>query len=377
MDIVGIGALNIDYIKAMPWKLSNNTLHILHQDFAPGCEEWVSNEDIIQRIHEIGTTEFDYTGPGGSAFNTIRCIAQMNLGFSLGYIGIAGTSSNKCDLRAHITKNAIDPTYIFDSNNPTSKCISLYWPRERARGLRTSPGVDKELEVKLSDPKLQEDIAHYLANAKWVHLTSFMNQEVLAQVTQILKNAKRENSSLIISFDPGSEYCRNPTLQVKEAMNLSDYLFLNWNEFCQLSGFTNKRKAKTGEQPEKEGAMHIFSTLQCTEATIIVKSSRSIRFFQSLQGKVISRRYWQVPLLPHEIVDDTGAGDVFAAGFIGTSLIPALSFDMKTAMLLCTRLVKAKLGFTGCDGEKIYEQIVQHVLNEIQRREGTNSGNIQ
>ncbi len=376
MDIIGIGALNIDYIKAMPWTLSNSNLRALHQNFQPGREEWVSNENIIQHIHEIGTTEFDYMGPGGSAFNTIRCIAQMNLGFSLGYIGIAGAPSSECDLRSHITKNAIDSTYVFDSKHPTGKCISLYWPGERARGLRTSPGVDKELEVKLADPKLQEDIVHYLAKARWVHLTSFINQDVLAQVTQILKRAKRENSSLTISFDPGSEYCRNLTSQVKEAIRLSDYLFLNWDEFCQLSDFKNTRKAKMGKQSEKELAMHIFNTLQCNNATIIVKSSRSIRFFQSFQGKIISRRYWQVPLLPPSIVDDTGAGDVFAAGFIGTSLIPALGFDMKTIMLLCTRLVKAKLGFTGCDGEKIYEQIVQQVLNEIQRKESTNISNV-
>src|SRR5437763_2662682 len=180
MDIIGIGALNIDYIKAMPWRSSpSQWLRTLRQDFEPGREEWVNNDDIVQYLARIGTTEFDYIGPGGSAFNTIRCIAQMNLGFKLGYIGIAGVPSDECDLRVHLAKNAIDSTYIFDSSNPPGKCISLYWPRERSRGLRTSPGVDKELEAKLADPQLPEAVARSIAAARWVHLTSFVSQGCL------------------------------------------------------------------------------------------------------------------------------------------------------------------------------------------------------
>jgi len=43
-------------------------------------------------------------------------------------------------------------------------------------------------------------------------------------------------------------------------------------------------------------------------------------------------------------------------------------------MLLCTQLVKARLGFTGCDGGKVYEKIVQQVFDEIQRKESMNPG---
>lgn len=377
MDIIGIGALNIDYIKAMPWSLSSShRLRTLHQDFEPGYEQWDSNDNILRYIHEIGTAEFDYMGPGGSAFNTTRCIAQMNLGLRLGYIGIAGASSDECDLQTHIAKNAIDSTYVFASANPSGKCISLYWPGERARGLRTSPGTDKELETRLADPDLQEEIARYLAKARWVHLTSFIHQGVLAHVTQIVKSAKRENSALLVSFDPGSEYCRHPTPHVTDMIGLSDYLFLNWYEFCQLGDLKKKKKAKIGANTEKELAAHIFREYRCHNATLIVKHSRSIRFFQSFQSRIISRRYWQVPLLPPSIVDDTGAGDIFAAGFIAAHLIPALRFDMRTTMLLCTQLVKAKLGFTGCDGGKVYEKIVQQVFDEIQRKESMNPGNM-
>lgn len=377
MDIIGIGALNIDYIKAMPWSLSpSHRLHTLRQDFEPGREEWVSNDNITQRIRKIGTTEFDYMGPGGSAFNTIRCIAQMNLGLRLGYIGIAGAPSKECDLQAHIAKNAIDSTYIFNSTNPAGKCISLYWPRERTRGLRTSPGVDRELEIKLADPHLREEIAHYIARARWVHLTSFIDQEVLTQVTQILKSAKRENPTLLISFDPGSEYCRNPTPQVKDAISLSDYLFINWNEFCQLGGYEEAREVKRGRTAEKEIAFDISNMFLFTGSMVVMKSYRSIRFFRLFQNRITSRHYRQVPLLPPFIVDDTGAGDIFTAGFIAAHLVPALSFDVRTTMLICTRLVKAKLGFTGCDGETVYAKIVQQVLDKIQQRESINFGNL-
>jgi hypothetical protein len=198
----------------------------------------------------------------------------------------------------------------------------------------------------------------------------------LAHFTQILKQARQENPSLIISFDPGSEYCRNPTQHVKDAICLSDYLLLNWNEFHQLGNYQKGGKVKRGRTAEKEIAADIFATFECRGATIIVKSSNSIRFFQLFKDTVLFRRFWQVPLLAPSIVDDTGAGDVFIAAFISANLIPALSFDMRTTMLLCSRLVKTKLKIIGCDAGEAYAKIVRQVLEEIDRAESTNLANL-
>lgn len=370
MDIIGIGALNIDYIKSMPWFLSHST-GILRQEFEPGREEWVTNENISQRIHQIGTSEFDI-GPGGSAFNTIRCLAQLGLGLKIGYIGIAGLPSDGCDLKEHLSRHSIDSTWVYSSSNPSGKCISLYWPRDRSRGLRTAPGVDGELAAKLSDLTTQTEITNYVAKAKWVHLTSFVNQECLSLIVGILKKAKAANQHLIISFDPGSEYCRNPTAPIKEAIRISDYLFLNWKEFCQLAGYEEANQLKRGKVNENEIASNLFMSLNGPKVMIVLKSYNSTRFFQIFRSKILVRRFWQIPLSPLFVRDDTGAGDIFAAGLISSQFIPALSFDMRTAILLCSRLVKSKLKVIGCDAELDYQKALNNTFEEIRLREGLN-----
>jgi sugar/nucleoside kinase (ribokinase family) len=373
MDVIGIGALNIDYIKSMPWTLPlSHHVRALRQEFEPGKEVWITHENIRKRIHKIGIASFDYIGPGGSAFNTIRCLAQLNLDLKLGYVSVVGAPSDGCNLKEHIAKHSIDSSYIFDSDSPSGNCVSLYWPSEQSRGIKTASGANDELEAKLSDPETQVKLTKYIAMAKWVHLTSFVNQGCLSQVILLLKNAKLENPSLIISFDPGSEYCSNPTPQVKEAIKISDYLFVNWREFCQLAGHEETQDQKRGRSIEKDIASDIFNRFQCSGLMIVVKTYNSTRLFQIFGDSALSRHYGQSPLLPSSIKDDTGAGDVFTAGFIGARLTPALKFDLRTTMELCTRLAKTKLRMIGCDAGTVYEEILEQVIEEIDLKENMN-----
>lgn len=238
MDVIGIGAINIDYIKSMSFWESFTSPY--RDEFEPGVEHFRSNETIEEKIEFIGKHEFDYIGPGGSAFNTIRCLAQFELDFKLGFIGVVGSPSDKCNLNDYITKYLIDSTYVFKSDNPSGKCISLYWKGSGSRSLMTAPGANDELKTKLLDKAMQDELSSYVAEAKWVHLTSLVDPESFAQIVEILKNAKTKNRSLIISFDPGSKYCSDPTNPVKEAIKISDYIFLNWKEFLDLPRATKK-----------------------------------------------------------------------------------------------------------------------------------------
>lgn len=370
MDVIGIGALNIDYIKSMSWTLPlSHHARALRQEFEPGKEEWVTHENIRKRIHKIGIAAFDYIGPGGSAFNTIRCLAQLNLDLKLGYVSVVGAPSDGCDLKEHIAKHSIDSNYIFDSDSPSGNSVSLYWPREQSRGIKTASGANDELEAKLSEPETQVKLTKYIAMAKWVHLTSFVNQGCLSQVILLLKYVKLENPSLIISFDPGSEYCRNPTSQVQEAIKISDYLFVNWREFCQLAAHEEMQDQKRGRSIEKDIAYDIFNTFQCSGLKIVVKSYNSTRFFQIFGNSAQSRYYGQPPLLPSVIKDDTGAGDVFTSGFIGAHLTQTLNFDITETMELCSRLVKTKLRMIGCDAGTVYEEVLHQVIEEIDLKE--------
>jgi len=180
------------------------------------------------------------------------------------------------------------------------------------------------------------------------------------------------NQQLVLSFDPGSEYCRNPTDIVKEAIGISDYLFLNWKEFRQLGNYEEAQQLKGGKVDEKEIAFNLFESFHGPKLMVVLKTYNSTRFFQMFRNTVIARRFWQIPLLPFSIRDDTGAGDVFAAGFIASQFIPALSFDMRTTILFSSRLVKAKLKIVGCDAESEYQKVLDQTVEEIRIKEGSN-----
>lgn len=368
MDVIGIGFLNIDYIKSMPW-LPSHATQLLHQEFEPGKEETLSDENISQRIRKIGTAGFDYIGPGGSAFNTIRCIAQLDMGIRVGYIGVLGEPDDGCDLKQSFLKYSIDSTWIFESTKPCGKSLSLYWPREQARSLRTASGANVDLKAQLSSPVIQEEVITYLAGAKWVHVTGLEDDASLSMVQDLIVRAKQANPRLVLSFDPGSEYCRNPTVAVREMIKIADYLLVNSTEFRQLGGYEEDQQIKGNQTKEKDIATEVFQSFVGPRLMIVLKSYNAISFFQTYKEGVFLRRYWHTPLLPPMIRDDTGAGDVFAAGFIVSQLTPALSFDMKTALAFCSRLVKTKLRMLGCDAEAEYQVALKQVFEEIKRRE--------
>lgn len=368
MDVIGIGFLNIDYIKSMPW-LSSHSTQLLRQEFEPGKEETLSDENISQRIRKIGTAGFDYIGPGGSAFNTIRCIAQLGMGISVGYIGVLGQPEDGCDLKQHLLKYSIDSTWIFESTKSCGKSLSLYWPREQARSLRTASSANSDLKVQLSPPDIQEGVVKYLAGAKWVHVTGLDDDASLSTVRDLIMRAKQANPRLLLSFDPGSEYCRNPTEAVRETIKIADYLLVNETELCQLGGYEEDQQVKGSPAKEKDIATEVFQSFSGPRLMIVLKSYNATSFFQTYKETVFLRRYWHTPLLPPMIRDDTGAGDVFAAGFIVSQLTPALSFDMKTALAFCSRLVKTKLRMLGCDAEAEYQVVLKQTIDEIKRRE--------
>lgn len=367
MDVIGIGALNIDYIKSM--SVLESLISKLRKEFEPGDELFRSNETIENIIHNFGRDGFDYVGPGGSAFNTIRCLAQLNLGFTLGFVGVVGDPSVDCDLNDFIKKYSIDSRHIYKRTGPSGKCISVYWTWDGSRSLMTAPGVNNELNTILSNGAKLAELSDYVAEAKWVHLSSLVDSESFAKVIKILKNAKIKNQCLTISFDPGSEYCREPTDIVKDAIKISDYLFLNGKEFLELADYREVREKGKKSVDDKEIASRIFKSIGCSNLMIVLKAYNSTRFFQKFGDSTLTRGFWKIPLWPNwmKIKDDTGAGDVFTAGFIATQLVPALRFDMKSAISFSSSLVKTKLKIAGCEADSRYQDVLNKTLKDIQK----------
>src|SRR5262245_40121686 len=99
LDVVGLGALNLDFIVAatVPDGAGQNGLRARLErlvgtsgvPFEWGAETLVDEKTSYAALEEVGTTSLDAT-LGGSAFNAVFALTQMQLGLRLGYIGVAG-----------------------------------------------------------------------------------------------------------------------------------------------------------------------------------------------------------------------------------------------------------------------------------------------
>jgi hypothetical protein len=100
LDVVGVGALNLDFIAtvaAMPAGTETasirSRLERLAASSSPpfewGAETVVDEKTIYAALEEVSTTSLDAT-LGGSAFNAVFALTQMQLGLRLGFVGVAG-----------------------------------------------------------------------------------------------------------------------------------------------------------------------------------------------------------------------------------------------------------------------------------------------
>src|SRR5262245_45242560 len=90
LDVIGIGALNVDYIgtRSRLLQLDPRLVEELRGRFEHGTERPAGAREVDEILSTIGRS-FD-TFLGGSAFNVIQGLAALRIGLRLGYVGVMG-----------------------------------------------------------------------------------------------------------------------------------------------------------------------------------------------------------------------------------------------------------------------------------------------
>jgi ribokinase len=254
VEIIGIGALNID------------KLYLVERIGAAG--------------EEIGIDSASEQ-PGGSAANTIAALAR--LGIKTGFIGRVGDDADGAYLRSEMAKEGVDIRGIEVARGRTGGAIVLVDPGGE-RSLYVHPGVNDALS-------LAPENLSYVKSAKYLHLSSFVGETVIDVQREILDRSKAE-----ISFAPGMLYVRRGLDALRGIISNARAVFLNRDEIEILTGSDYRKGA--GELNE-------------IGAEIVVVTLGGDGCYIRTPDAEIS-----IPSFAARVVDTTGAGDAFCAGFL-------------------------------------------------------------
>jgi ribokinase len=272
VEVVGIGAMNMDQLYR------------------------------VQRIlvdGEAAVKEFSFY-PGGSAANTIYGLAK--LGVSTGFIGAVGDDEMGRMLVEDLAKVAVDVSQIkVKKGSKTGSALCLSDNRGK-RSLYIMPGANSLLEA--------EDIdLEYINQAKILYLSSFVHESQFELQKQVIAQL---NPSVKVSFAPGSIYTAKGMQQLAPLLNKTYLLFVNRSEMKQLTGEDFAAGAK---KCLEQGCHIVVTTLGSAKTKSATKANRAalVAHILSSEGEYLIESRAK-PAKP--IMDTTGAGDAFAAGFL-------------------------------------------------------------
>lgn len=350
LDIVGIGALNIDFLAT----ITSGTFEEVKQ---VGGVEWGTEaaveESTLNEVLDSLNTESVAASAGGSAFNTLFALANMELNLKLGYVGVAGRSP-VCGLTPvqDLEQLSVDVSGVVVAKDALSGvCLSVTSEGERTLLIHAGANL-------LMTEYLESNfnfLVSYLVRARIVHVTSFLDTTTALWLGRLIVEVKKREPSVIVSFDPGHVWCRDKPEGFAELIRLSDFLFLNTREFAEMTG------KSSGDDEDR--ARVILEMIESTDAKLLVKRPEGISCYTLHKSGVRTEFFGHDTLQAHEVKDATGAGDVFAAGLLAVVAHSPLNIELGARLGM--KLAKRKLGFVGSLSQKSFASIRREFIDDL------------
>ena len=349
LDIICIGAINYDY-------MFHCTGLDLVETSAGGGDENLKQPDFRcgKRYSGAGDKGKEYTTQiGGSAFITLKVAKHILPNLQVAYVGVCGTPS-PFDLRFGKT-NDIDAElahldnrdWLFTTrerfDDPYSKAIAKSIVRlynHTRNCIKIAPCANNTLLDRIHEQEARTGttLAEYLAQARWIHLSSLSDFDQFEAIMQSVIQAKHLNPAMKVSMDPGFEYTSLRRERLQPLIAYADYVFLNKSEKKNL-GF-NARSAR----PLYANLCEYFSAINPDPIrTLIVKHDDRHELIHFKDGVCQIRTVRHKKLYQYQLNNDTGAGDSFAGGFISGMLDDRLNSDIAEPIQLGVLAAKGRM----------------------------------
>lgn len=256
-DVVGMGALNVDKLYLVN--------HIAKED---------GESSILESTEACG----------GSAANTV--VGLTRLGLRTGYIGKVARDREGRLLLRDFEKEKVDTEGIVVAKTGRSGVVMGFVDKEGERALYVDAGVNNALAF--NEINLQ-----CTNNTSFLHITSFVGEEAFQVQKKLVTSLSK---SVKLSLDPGELYAKKGLTMLKPIIKRCFAVFPNEHELDLLTG-----------EGHKKGAEKLLD-----EGVSIVAVKLGPKGCYVTNGK----EEHLIPRYPAEVVDTTGAGDAFCAGFL-------------------------------------------------------------
>jgi len=273
--------------------------------------------DVLVRLKEMPTWErgarlsalrFDGGGPVGTA-----CVAAARLGARVGFIGAAGSDQN-AELKLRSFRQAgVDLSRLVVRDGPENQVVLVCVDEE------TGERVFSGLGAFGADPLRAEDLDRgYITQADYLHLDG-SHPEAALQAARWMREAGKP-----VMLDGSKTDARELPPRMVEMVEHVDILVAG-------SGFV---PALTGE-----------TDLWAAGRAALAHGPRIVVQTEGADGSytVTPDDQFHTPIFPVEVVDTTGAGDVFHGAYLvgllkGWDLRRVATFATAVSAIECTRL---------------------------------------
>ncbi len=322
-DLIGIGSINVDLVidsaSATAVDLTDQRLGLDPDDI--GGERAIDAERSAVALDYLAAFGPSISA-GGSSLNVMAAVAGTGAPVTVGQVGVCGIDGPPgFSIPEWLARSGIDATEIDQVPGPPGLCLAITTDGQRT--MLTTGGVNEQLGRFIR--QRGDELVDHLGRAGLVHVTSLAGLVDLEPLVDLLDRLHLRHPDLRISVDPGAIWTdRDRPADADAILGRCHQLLVNRREFAALGG----------EQ--------IFDRHPSADL-VVVKGVDAVDVLHR-DGRTDHHPNPHV-LADDEIVDDTGAGDAFAAGFLIGQLVaevgPAGGVD------LGMDLARAKLGFPG------------------------------
>ncbi len=302
MDVIGVGALNLDRLYRV--------------------------KKIARGGEEVPVTSLKES-PGGSAANTIVALAR--LGVRVGFVGKIGRDREGEFILRDLKKEGVNIKGIAKSKGRTGIILGFV-DSSGERAMYAYPGVNDELRI-------NESNLGYAKQAKFLHLSSFVGERSYQAQKELLEKL----SNVKISFSPGMLYATKRLEELKQIIEKSSVIFLNEEEIELITG----NKYKRGATMLRELGAKLIAVTLADRGCFVSSSNES----------------HEIEAYPAGVVDTTGAGDAFAAGFLYGLLQEK---NLKTCGKLGNKLASLCIGNVGAREGLPYKKDLENFISSLE-----------